>query len=828
MPLRFLILLLLSAISLNAQSIVASFEPNPISPGNVGNLTVTVTNMQLSQLDNPQLPPELQLAGGAQQSNQMSINGNQQTSITTISWPVTAMSEGTFQLPGINYFANGQPGTTAPITVVVKAGAQPAPPSGLGGQRGGAPSIEPLLQLTPAKTEFYVGEMVPVTAAVYIPRRVGLQNIGLIEVEKTDLAIQRFPKNFEQGMVNLEGDQYHQLSFRSVFSALRPGKLKLGPAKAEATLEVPVRGGFMAMFGEPRKFELKAAPVSINVLPLPTEGKPQRFSGAVGQFSFRAHCDSTSARVGEPIPVDLSIEGIGNFDAISSPELTDSAGWRTYPPRRYSVDGDDPNLVNLANRKIGFNVMLVPEKPVPEIPAFEFSFFNPDTKQYVNLRSQPMPVTITGSAMPEPEATGVAATATNAPGAKAPEADITGILTALPTSPRLASVAVPLSRDFPVLAIHALGLLTLLGWLSRVLLDAQRSRSANNPEVARRSLWATLAEAGISEGEFYRRAAHYLTQIGQQGSKAAVPVMQRYESSRFTGAAAAESAISKTDREAALDHISTLRAAPGSPLMKGLLCAALFLCTSMAMADSAIYEQAKTALEKGDFVKAQQLGEAAVKAGSISPDSFSLIGHALYQQRKPGLAAIWYQRAWLFPGASPELRQNLRHVSEKLKFLRPDWTSSLTTWAMTLSKHSWVLMGSLAFWLTLYALIYLIRGARGSKLLALLTALLLGLSGTIAGATGYLARPSAADVADKRFIIAEKVQAHSAASSTSGSVIELPTGSMVRHLDERGAWTYIEIFGEPGQNDSITEVLRGWVKTDQLEPVWPYATELVP
>ena len=43
------------------------------------------------------------------------------------------------------------------------------------------------------------------------------------------------------------------------------------------------------------------------------------------------------------------------------------------------------------------------------------------------------------------------------------------------------------------------------------------------------------------------------------------------------------------------------------------------------------------------------------------------------------------------------------------------------------------------------------------------------------------------------------------------SVIDLPPGSEVRILRDSGPWRYVEIPGD----------LRGWIRAEALEPVWP-------
>jgi hypothetical protein len=79
-------------------------------------------------------------------------------------------------------------------------------------------------------------------------------------------------------------------------------------------------------------------------------------------------------------------------------------------------------------------------------------------------------------------------------------------------------------------------------------------------------------------------------------------------------------------------------------------------------------------------------------------------------------------------------------------------------------------------------------------------------------------RPSYETVKDLAFITGTGVSAYTAASITSGSVIQLPPGSEVRKLDDRGAWSYVEI----PSPQTTGEKMRGWVQNDVLSVFWPF------
>jgi hypothetical protein len=89
---------------------------------------------------------------------------------------------------------------------------------------------------------------------------------------------------------------------------------------------------------------------------------------------------------------------------------------------------------------------------------------------------------------------------------------------------------------------------------------------------------------------------------------------------------------------------------------------------------------------------------------------------------------------------------------------------------------------------------------------------------------GAVARPQGDErVKDVYVVTQEGAKAFTAASTTSGTVIDLPPGSHLRLQERRGSWSYVEI-------PSLPNNLRGWVESDGLTSLWPdsWSMNLVP
>jgi hypothetical protein len=224
--------------------------------------------------------------------------------------------------------------------------------------------------------------------------------------------------------VVIGGTEFTKLTFYAGLAAVKPGEFD-AEVTLDATMVVrekssegdplsavrkrmrslfddPFFGGadpFDDFFGRLVEKELKLAtdPVKITVAEAPQDGRPDGFSGAVGRFTASASTTATEVEAGEPVTVEIQVEGEGNFDRVGAPVLTSSPGWRTYPPSSEFVPGDS---IGKAGVKI-FKQVVVPEAPgATEVPPFELAYFDPEAESYQVARTGPIPIKVTGDPLP--------------------------------------------------------------------------------------------------------------------------------------------------------------------------------------------------------------------------------------------------------------------------------------------------------------------------------------------------------------------------------------------------------------------------------------------
>lgn len=824
-----------------AATVRAYVQPSNARPNQVVNYVITVQDGQVQSLPNLRFPLQIGQTSGVSTSQQISIVNGRQSASQHLSWGIVATEPGEFIIPPQTIVVDGQNMTTNEVKLIVDQGGGPS-----ANDSNGEDKDAPLLQIELGKKEIYQGEVVPVNCSLYVPRQTQLRRLGLIEIQKSDFAIARFPQTNEQSSTVIDGVGYYVLTFRSTLSSLRTGDLKVGPASLEMLVEVPMENqrqilppgfpqGFFGGNSEPRKMVVKSQQVTLKVLPLPDEGKPANFSGAVGEFQMTATASPTQLEVGTPISVEIAISGAGNFDALTTPALVSTGGWKLYPAKRYNIDGQiDQNQTPTLERKMGYTQVLIPEAVHPNVPPFELNYFSPAEKKYITLRTEAIPLVMTPAPVESapPDATTSSQTLAEVPPPVVdPQADITDILINPASSARWISQTPALllqSRAFWSAQAVPIALFAL----ASLMAVARRRRQERNAGRAGelRQAWEKLEAAGADDHDFLRQAAQFIHNVKGAEAIQEAPlqkILDRYAKTNFSGRNAEP--VSAEEKREFKQTLSGLYKKALSTL--GLLLLSCFWLgsaharenTTKATTPDEIYRQAVEELKKENFNKAQYLAESLTKKEppQLSPQVFEIIGHARYRQKDLGRAALWYQRAQLLDGRTPELRQNLRHLFEQTRYLSFSSSSPLVDLSTKLTLNEWLITASVGLWLIFLPLIWRTWKGRSAsnwpEIIITLGVLLL-----IPSAGFAALRPSAAARVEGISIVTQPdVDSYTAATVTSGSVIPLPPGSQVRLIEKRGSWFYVEIPSKP-------ENLRGWVEASALTPLWPWDTNLVP
>jgi hypothetical protein len=521
---KFWLIGLMMAVALAAQvrgaTVTATIDPADISLGDSTQLTVTVSG----GAEQPAVPrvDGLEIIGVGE-STQISIVNGSVTQNSSRTYSITPQRAGKFTIPALQ---SGDAKSEA-LTLTVEAGsggvaqvpapqAQPQIPQGPGpvvmppnappGQSSTADAA-PLqqgkygsIQMTLPKKEFYEGELAPVEIRVLISAEVQPSINDLPQFTSDGFTLNPLSPRPEQTQEMIDGHPYHVLTWHTALTAVKPGNFTLN-LSMPITIIVPTRmpdmndpdqvDNFMqnfqnainAMQGVRKEITLTGSTEALKVLPLPREGRPADFSGAVGMFEVEANASPTHVNAGDPVTLTLAITGHGNFDRVTSDMLSGDANWKSYSAKTKfdAMDG-----VGYAGTKTFEQPIIPTNSSVHEIPALTFSYFDPDKKQYATCATTPIPISVSGvlPAAPAPPVTSSASVAAANPVPATQPA---------PTGPDLrmnriepgsfVATLQPLYLSPVFLAGQALPLVALLGGLAFL----RQRRNALQPDRARLS-----------------------------------------------------------------------------------------------------------------------------------------------------------------------------------------------------------------------------------------------------------------------------------------------------------------------------------------------------
>lgn len=185
-------------------------------------------------------------------------------------------------------------------------------------------------------------------------------------------------------MENVDGVQYytHEV-LRVLATANKAGKITLNPVQAEVVVRRQsaraARSLWEQLMGgggyEDVAVTAVSKPLVIEVLALPEAGKPDNFNGAVGVFTSKVELSKTELKANEALNLKFTISGKGNLRFLETPKLQLPESFESY----------DPKVTETATGKL-FDFLIIPRREGNyELTGLDFSYFNLDSKKYVNL-----------------------------------------------------------------------------------------------------------------------------------------------------------------------------------------------------------------------------------------------------------------------------------------------------------------------------------------------------------------------------------------------------------------------------------------------------------
>ena len=364
-------------------SVVASVDRNHVAFGESVTLTIAVLGTQSGA--QPSIPrvDGLGFDGPSTQSSFSFNNGQSSQSISFV-YQVTPTRTGEFTIPAIAVNVGGRSYSTEPIRLVVeKSLAQ------------NDASQELFADIRAPSRRMYPGQTEPVQVVLFSRTDVPLRGVGGFSYDADGLEF-KFLQNLKTGTLVTNGESFNIHVIEGSISPSRTGTLSLGPCILKAQLTVRRQGGsgwpFDDMFGrvEVREVPVTVDAVPIEVLPLPEEGRPADFGGAIGQWKLDVTAKPTDIAVGDPITVTIKVSGNGNIDTVPMPKLGPLDGFKTYDPTTKTTKDD----LNTTGERVMQQVLIAKSTDVKELPEVRLAYFDPEARAYKTAVQTPIKLVV--------------------------------------------------------------------------------------------------------------------------------------------------------------------------------------------------------------------------------------------------------------------------------------------------------------------------------------------------------------------------------------------------------------------------------------------------
>jgi len=324
------------------------------------------------------------------------INGKSWSGVKLL-FTVTALRKGSYRIPSFVFQRGGRQMMSREVALTVTGSGAG---TGGGGDEGpGAGDIKSSVELSSGAA--YVGQ--PIIMRYY------LLSSGLRATvhrfnehpETRGFAIKMIedPAHAREGGSAGAYEKTHIVTFALIPAGA--GAYRVGGGSAAVSVEAPVRrrsrddffGFNFPGMSRPQELSFETKPVTI--MPLPAQGKPEKFQGDIGSFAMKAEYGPEKVKVYEEKKVTVTVEGSGNLITMTKPYVE-----KDVPGLKVISEEGESSLTLDGGRLTGskkFVYTLVPEK-AGEINAgrIMFSFFNPDSGRYETAETKEISFVATG------------------------------------------------------------------------------------------------------------------------------------------------------------------------------------------------------------------------------------------------------------------------------------------------------------------------------------------------------------------------------------------------------------------------------------------------
>lgn len=333
------------------------------------------------------------VSGPSQSVKQSWINGKV-SFLQSYTYIIQPKSIGTYTIPSATIQLNGKTLNSNTVKISVLKGItipkNPNDPEYIASQ-----NVHLVAEISKSKP--YVGEGIYVEYKLYVSENISVRDFSVTESPQyigfwnQDIKIHNL--QIKNGIYNGENYRYIVLK-KALLIPTKSGKLVIEPMKMDILIGVPTgRGDY---FGNPITRNLTKAFSSpkrnISVQELPLIGKPENFTGAVGDYNFEITSSRNDLKANESSQIKVTVSGKGNLKLFEIPKIETPKELEIFTPEhkekiRTTLTGLRGSIYDLYT--------IVPQfKGKYKIPKVAFSYFSLKEKKYKTITTEDLFVTV--------------------------------------------------------------------------------------------------------------------------------------------------------------------------------------------------------------------------------------------------------------------------------------------------------------------------------------------------------------------------------------------------------------------------------------------------
>jgi hypothetical protein len=383
-----------------SQKLTAVVSSNKVAVGDPFQIQFSLsgngTNLKLPPL------PDFEIVEGPYQSSSTSIINGAVSQSSSLTYVMVAKKEGKITIGAASVSAGGKIIQSNTIDMEVTKGKAPATnQNSSSGQNVTPPSTNDIgdnmfLKASVSKSKAYLGELINVKVKLYT---------------RTDFTIRDFKKvpsyagfflqeikergtpQSTQTKETINGVNYAVFDiYETYLIPQQTGQLTIEPyelncivrqkstKRPRSIIEQIMGGGY-----EDIPYTLKSKTVTIDVSPLPEANKPANFSGAVGEYSYKAQLNKDKVKADEGVNLTITVSGKGNLKLIDPVKVLFPEDFETYDPK--TTENINVTTNGISGTKT-FDYLIIPRHEGDyKIDQLNFSYFDPTKKEYITLPS---------------------------------------------------------------------------------------------------------------------------------------------------------------------------------------------------------------------------------------------------------------------------------------------------------------------------------------------------------------------------------------------------------------------------------------------------------